>query len=247
MSEGYFRRRLTSGLLFFLVLLVSVLALQLKEIRRAAAEPETACRTVVLDAGHGGRDSGAVGENGVLEKDLNLAVAKELAVLLRAAGVEVVMTRESDRSLYTEAEDIPGKRKYYDLENRRKTAEMHAGALFVSIHMNRFPEKKYKGLQVWCAEDAESRRLAELVSERVRTGLQPDNTRKVKTAGKDIYLLDRASGTAILVECGFLSNPEECALLSEEDYRKELSFLIFCGIMEYLNGAGEAPPVYADK
>ncbi len=247
MSLRFFRRRLTSGLLFFLVLLVSVLVLQLAETRRSAAEPEQTCLTVILDAGHGGRDSGAVGVNGVLEKNLNLAVANQLASFLRAAGIEVVMTREDDRMLYTEEQDIPGKRKYYDLENRRRTAEMHPDALFVSIHMNRFGEEKYKGLQVWCAEDDESRRLASLVSERVRVGLQPENNRKVKTAGKEIYLLDRAAGVAILIECGFLSNSEECALLSDEDYRRELSFLIFCGIMNYLDGASETSLASARK
>ena len=190
--------------------------------------------TVILDAGHGGEDGGAVGVSGVLEKELNLDVACRLATLLSEAGVKVILTRKDDRMLYREGENIPGKRKYYDLKNRIAYAEQDPGALFISIHMNSFSDARYAGLQVWCAETEGSRALAESVAGEVKARLQPNNRRRVKTADGKLFLLSRAPGRAILVECGFLSNREECEMLSTEDYRRELSFAIFCGIMRYL-------------
>ena len=238
MYGSLFRRRIIAAFATALILFCAVMISHISSVRQSTATPEHR-PTVILDAGHGGKDSGAVGVNGVLEKDLNLEVCEALRALLVASGIEVVMTRSDDRMLYTEEQDIPGKRKYYDLENRRKTAEMHPGAVFVSIHMNKFAQERYSGLQVWCADDPESRTLADLITDTVRENLQPDNRREVKTAGQDIYLLHRAVGCAVLVECGFLSNPEECEKLCDEDYRKELSFLLFCAIMNYLDGAAD--------
>ena len=198
--------------------------------------------TVILDAGHGGADGGAVGVNGVAEKDLNLAVAETLAGLLREAGYEVIMTRSDDRLLLGEGEDVKGHRKEYDLKNRLAIAKAHPDAIFVSIHMNTYQASKYSGLQVYYADNTESRRLAYAVQSAVVEGVQPENHRVPHAAGSSIYLLDNAVGTAVLIECGFLSNPEECALLSQKDYRARLSFSIFCGMIEYmkaLEGAGQ--------
>ena len=198
--------------------------------------------TVILDAGHGGADGGAVGVNGVAEKDLNLAVTEALAALLREAGYEVILTRSDDRMLLSDGEDIKGHRKENDLKNRLAIAKAHPEAIFVSIHMNTFSASKYSGLQVYYADNNESRRLAYAVQGAVAEKVQPDNHRVPHVASSSIYLLDNAVGTAVLIECGFLSNPEECALLSQKDYRARLSFSIFCGMIEYmeaLEGAGQ--------
>ena len=189
---------------------------------------------VILDAGHGGEDGGAVGCNGVLEKDLNLSVAFGLAARLREAGVEVILTRAEDALLYGEAGNIKGHRKENDLKNRLAIAEKHPDALFVSIHMNSFSVPKYSGLQVYYAGTEGSCALATCIQRAVRDRLQPENKRSVHAAGSSIYLLDHAVGRAVLVECGFLSNPEECVKLSQKDYQSELCFSIFCGIMEYI-------------
>ncbi len=199
------------------------------------AAPARAAVTVVLDAGHGGEDGGAVGQNGVLEKDLNLRIALMLGEQLEAAGVHVVYTRRDDRLLYTAEQNIPGKRKQYDLRNRLSLARAQEGAVLVSIHMNQFSASRYSGLQVYYATaDERSRALAQCMQETVRRTLQPENRRQIKAGDSSIYLLDRADFPAVLVECGFLSNSEECARLSEEEYDRELSFSLFCAIMEYL-------------
>ncbi len=191
---------------------------------------------VILDAGHGGEDGGAVGDNGVYEKDLNLTLALLLADMLRAADVDVLLTRTEDKLLYREEENIRGHRKEYDLRNRLKIAEGHSGALFISLHMNTFPQKKYSGLQVYYAQRTDgSRALASCIQRAVAATLQPDNDRQIKEADSSIYLLDSAVCRAVLVECGFLSNPVECRLLSEKEYQRRLCFSLFCGIMEYIN------------
>lgn len=192
-------------------------------------------RVVILDAGHGGEDGGTVGVNGVYEKDLNLSVSNILAAMLRSAGVTVIETRTEDRLLYREEENIRGYRKMYDLRNRLAVAQNNPDALFVSLHMNSFSSPQYKGLQVYYADTAGSERLARVIQNGIRTTLQPDNDREVKAAGSGIYLLDRAENTAVLIECGFLSNPEECEKLSSEDYRKQLCFSLFCGIITYID------------
>ena len=185
-------------------------------VQEAGATPRG---QIVLDAGHGGADGGAVGVNGVSEKDLNLAVTLELARLLREAGFEVILTRTDDCLLLYEGQDIAGHRKENDLKNRLAIAKNNPDAIFVSIHMNTFGVSKYSGLQVYYADNTESRRLAYAVQGAVVERLQPDNHRVPHAASSSIYLLENAVGTAVLVECGFLSNPEECALLSQKDNR----------------------------
>ena len=192
--------------------------------------------TIIIDAGHGGEDGGAVGVGGVVEKDLNLDIALRLSDMLRASGIKVIMTRTEDILLYDRNVDYMGRKKILDLRARMEVCQKTPNAIFVSIHMNSFPLEKYSGLQVWCAPDSpDSLSLASSIQSAVRKTLQPENDRRVKTAGSNIYLIHDNPGTAVLIECGFLSNTEECAKLAREEYRKELSFIIFSAIVEHIN------------
>ena len=194
---------------------------------------------IVIDAGHGGEDGGASSAAGVLEKDLNLSVAFALRDLLEAAGVPVVMTRTEDKLLYDRNVDFQGRKKVLDLAARRIVAEKTAAAaaesggtsLFISIHMNAFPAPQYSGMQVWygtghplSAEVAGSIQAAS-------SAIMPDNHRQIKAAGSNIYLLDRIKSPAVLVECGFLSNPAEAERLSREAYRYAVAAVVFAGVM----------------
>ncbi len=195
---------------------------------------EPAERVIIIDAGHGGEDSGAIGANGVLEKNLNLEIAEVLKSELEAKGFTVVMTRTEDKMLYSEEENIKGMRKLSDLKNRVKVAENYPNAIFISIHMNSFGASEYSGLQVYYAEDDNgSMALANSIQSSVKGSLQPENNRVTK-CGKNLYLLEKSPVTSVLVECGFLSNEEECKKLSEKEYQKQLSFAIVCGIIEYI-------------
>lgn len=189
---------------------------------------------IIIDAGHGGEDSGAVGASGVLEKDLNLSVALEMKSALEEKGYTVVMTRTEDKMLYAEGENIKGIRKLSDLKNRCKIAAEYENSIFISVHMNSFGASKYSGLQVYYSHaDEESRALAESIQSKVKADLQPENKRVVKD-GKDIYILEHCPSNTVLVECGFITNSEECEKLSQKEYQKQLSFSIVCGIIEYI-------------
>lgn len=191
--------------------------------------------TIVIDAGHGGEDGGAEG-NGLVEKELNLDVSKRLSSLLRNAGINVVMTREDDVLLYDVNSDYEGKKKYQDVRRRLEIAQSQENPVFVSIHMNYFAQTQYSGLQVWYSKnDARSRILANLVQSNVKSRLQPNNKRNIKEATSAIFLLDNATFPAVLIECGFLSNPEEARALGDENYRQELAKSIYQAIMTFIS------------
>lgn len=199
---------------------------------RVAQAEENVSPVIVLDAGHGGEDGGATGVNGVLEKDLNLTITRTLADLLRVAGYTVVETRTEDRLLC--AEGTPkGHRKTGDLQNRLKFTEEYSNCLFISLHMNTFPNDSCRGTQIWYSQnDERSLSFAQAIQEKIRQELQPSNHRKVKAATSGIYLLRHAKTPAILIECGFLSTRDECEALSGDTYKKELALAIFSAICD---------------
>ena len=197
-------------------------------------------RVIIIDAGHGGEDSGAIGINGVYEKDLNLAISLLIGEELTKMGYTVVYSRTEDKMLYLPEENIKGMRKISDLKNRCKITMQYEDSILISIHMNSFGSSKYSGLQVYYADgNNESRVLATKIQNAVREKLQLENNRQVKN-GKSLYLLENSSGTPVIIECGFLSNQSECQKLSQKEYQKELSFSIICGIIEYINEIDDA-------
>ncbi len=209
------------------------------DLLAASADTVDYSKLIIIDAGHGGEDSGAIGVDGSLEKDLNLEYALEIGRLLEEKGYVTVYTRTDDRLLYKEEENIYGIRKISDLKNRAKIAEKYPESLFLSIHMNSFGASKYSGLQVYYSENNEaSQQIANSIQNKVKDTIQPDNNRVIKN-GKDMYLLENISNPAVLVECGFLTNEEECKKLSEKEYKNQLCFSIVCGIIEYMDKTNE--------
>lgn len=197
-------------------------------------QPEQPAYTVVIDAGHGGEDGGTVGVTGLVEKDLNLDVAKRLSSLLEQNGVRVIMTRTEDVLLYDRNTDYEGRKKVLDLAARQAIGDANPDAIFVSIHANAFSQQQYHGLQIWYSgNNPQSGVLAESIRNETVASLQPDNHRQSKVAGSNIYLLYHLNNPAVLVECGFLSNPAECRALEDEAYRQQLALALCRGIMAY--------------
>ena len=187
---------------------------------------------IILDAGHGGEDGGASGSNGVLEKDLNLALTSSLASLLRLAGYEVLESRTEDKLLYDEGTK-KGHKKQSDLQNRLALTQQNPDSIFISIHMNTFPTADCRGVQVWYSQGNDaSQDWARTVQGTVRTLLQPENNRKPKAATSGIYILRHALTPAILIECGFISTPDECERLCDASYQKALVLTLFSAIDE---------------
>lgn len=201
--------------------------------------PVNVLPTIVIDAGHGGMDGGAVGVHKELEKDINLSIASTLNEMLKAGGYSTVMVREDDRSVHDPQYTSARQQKISDIKNRLKLAEGTADAIFVSIHQNQFGQSKYYGAQMfYSTNNPEGKILAETLRLQFKTLLQPENERETKPAQKNLYILHHATCPAVLVECGFLSNPAEAELLASEDYQRQVAFTIYTGIMNYLqNGA----------
>ena len=235
-------KSLLSNLVFFLTtlsIIVLLIGVQIKyNLKNNGTEQNVEVNsnikklTVIIDAGHGGEDCGAIGKNNVYEKDLNMQISLKLGDYLSSAGYNVVYTRTEDKLLYTEEQNIKGMRKIYDLKNRVEIANSFTDAIFVSIHMNSYGADNCRGLQVYHSDNKSSESLAGLIQRSVINKTQPDNKRQIKL-GKDIFILENSSNPAVLIECGFVSNPNECQKLSEKEYQKELSFAILCGIIEY--------------
>ena len=188
---------------------------------------------IIIDAGHGGEDPGAIGVDGVYEKDLNLQIAMCLGSMLYEQGYAVLYTRTEDKLLYNDDENVKGIRKISDLKNRCKIAAEYPNAIFISIHMNSYGAAQYSGLQVYYSpQNDASMSLAASIQNAVKNNLQNENLRKIK-CGEKIYVLENCENVAVLIECGFLSNAEESKKLSEKEYQKELCSAIICGIIEY--------------
>lgn len=201
--------------------------------------PATTKPLVILDAGHGGMDGGAVG-NGITEKEINLKIAQKTRDLCQLFGFEVIMTRDSDISIHDSDKTTVRSQKNSDLKNRLAIMTEPPGAVVVSIHLNKFPQSYVHGAQVFYApKAADSDVLAEMMQLNFREKLQPGNERKIKKADSALFLLyNNTINPAILVECGFLSNPDEAALLKKEEYQDQIAMTICYTLMKY-NGRGD--------
>ncbi|MBR6790282.1 MAG: N-acetylmuramoyl-L-alanine amidase [Oscillospiraceae bacterium] len=207
----------------------------------AVSSPAAARPVIVIDPGHGGMDGGAIGDGGVVEKDINLAIALQLRDLLRLSGYEVIMTRESDVSIHDEGVTGVREQKRSDIRNRLEIMEKRPDAVVVMIHQNQFSQSKYAGAQMFYGPKVpESRALAERMQAAFRQ-LQPDNKREIKPGTKDVYLLWECENPIVLAECGFISNPEECRLLQTPAYQRKAAFALLMGLLQNETGDTDAP------
>lgn len=186
----------------------------------------TRAAPLILDAGHGGEDGGAVSVTGVPESRVNLEIVQKLRDTLALYGVDPVVLREEDVSLHDPEASTLREKKRSDLKNRVRAVEAVEGGTLLSIHQNSYPGSQYRGAQVFYAPTGGSRELAELLQTALREELQPDNDRQAKPIPESVYLMNHVSCPAVLVECGFLTNPEEEALLRDGDYQKQLATVL---------------------
>ncbi|MDR1240781.1 MAG: N-acetylmuramoyl-L-alanine amidase [Oscillospiraceae bacterium] len=194
--------------------------------------------TLILDAGHGGEDGGAVGAGGVVEKNINLDISLKTKELFEIFGAEVIMTREKDKAIYDGEAKRLRQKKRSDLRNRLKIIEKNSDdkTVFVSIHQNKFPDSKYSGTQIfYSTNNPSSEELALSVREKIVSAIQPENEREIKPATSKIFLLNNAKIPAITVECGFISNEEEAKKLVDENYQSQMAMSIFCGVNNFIN------------
>jgi len=191
-------------------------------------------KTIILDAGHGGIDPGAVSRGGVKEKDITLAIVLYLKEYLAESGATVVMTRIRDEGLYS-PEGSVSQKKTQDLKRRKEVIKDNNGDLFITVHLNSFPQSQYYGAQTFYSKDNSSGKLlAEKIQEELINNLDKENKRTV-LAKDDVYIIKGLDIPTVLVECGFLSNPNEEKLLQKPSYQKKVAWAIYMGIQKYFS------------
>lgn len=191
--------------------------------------------TIILDAGHGNPDGGATGEDGSIESDLNLSLVLKLQTLLESSNCAVVLTRSDENGIYEADSNTIREKKISDMKNRVNIANNSNAEMLVSIHMNKLEQTQYSGWQTFYKnQDENSKKIAETIQLSLNNFLKKENSRTIKSIS-GIYLTKNVDIPLVLVECGFLSNPEENKLLQTDSYQNELAWSIYIGIMDYLN------------
>ena len=195
-------------------------------------EDESSDNIIVLDAGHGGEDGGAVSSSGVVESDINLQFTEKLKDILSLNGYKIVMTREDNSDLADKSIETISGRKKSDMHRRLDIYNSDIKNVAISIHQNIFPADSCKGTQVFYSTQTQlGKVLADNITDTVKKYLQPDNERLSKPTNGSIFLLDNAKIPAVIVECGFLSNSEEIKLLCDKEYQKKFSYCVFLGLL----------------
>lgn len=193
-------------------------------------------KVILIDPGHGGIDGGAKSKTGTIEKDINLQISLKLRDNLEEKGYKVYMTRENDEGLYKKGNTVKEKKRE-DLNKRVEMKKETECDIFVSIHQNMFPQSKCYGAQVWYASNENSYNLATVVQESIKQSVKDNNKRVAKPAAEAYLILrDKHEGASILVECGFLSNPEEESRLKSDEHQDLIVEGISDGIDKYFDG-----------
>lgn len=192
-------------------------------------------KVVILDPGHGGEDPGAVSDKlGIKEKEVNLYIAGEVKKLLEANGYKVIMTRTEDFLEYDETANSNTAKRRQDLVRRKQIMDAPGTDIVVSIHLNKFPDAKYKGAQVFFPKNSKSsQKLAMSLQGALIENVDKDNSREALVKKEEIIILKNLKTTTAIVECGFLSNEEEEGKLGEKEYRDKIAKAIKIGIDGY--------------
>lgn len=192
-------------------------------------------KIIVIDPGHGGVDPGAVSKNGIKEDDINLKIALNLKRLIEQSGGVVIMTRETDKGLYTSKSNTLRQMKTEDLHNRKQLIEDSGSQVFISIHLNSFIRPSYYGAQTFYKKGSkDSEHFALIIQKELKNILDKENNRQPQDRD-DVFLLNEVTIPSVLVECGFLSNSKEEQLLIDETYQEKIAWSIYIGVMNYFS------------
>lgn len=203
------------------------------------AETEEPGSIYIVDPGHGGEDGGAVGSDGTVESGVNLGIALRLNDLLRFCGQETQMTRREDVSIYSDGAATLREKKVSDLKNRVSLVNRTPGAILVSIHQNKLPEApRVHGAQVFYNGVEGAQTAASRVQTALNKIVNTEKGKESKQIANTIYLMKNITAPGILIECGFLSNPEETEALRQPEYQIRLAAAIASGLL----GEAETPP-----
>lgn len=219
----------------------ALLAIACSSVNIPTSETIALEKAVIIDAGHGDPDGGALGSDGTREAELNLAVAQRLAQLFAEADTQVIMTRTTSEGIHDKELVGISAQKKSDMRRRREIQQSMDGALFISIHMNYFSDSKYYGAQVvYDGQSDTSKRLAECIQASLKEHVDEENNREAMKSNGKLFLLKSPSVPSVIVECGFMSNANELAMLKSEEYQDRLAKAIYIGAQNYLNSCNIA-------
>jgi N-acetylmuramoyl-L-alanine amidase len=230
-------RKLTPGAMIPVYLAVCAAILALTSVGNRAvtviamSAPLPDRHSIIIDAGHGDPDGGAVSCTGVFESCINLQISRRLCDLFRFLGYDTQLTRETDSSVYTQGNTI-GEKKISDLKERVRIVNETENAILISIHQNTFSDSRYGGAQVFYGPKGESKQLANLLQSTLVQTINTGSNRKSKPAD-GVYLMEHIEKTGVLIECGFLSNPEECSQLCDDSYQRKIAYMIYLSLLDF--------------
>lgn len=231
-------RYITIYLLLTLLLfgvIIFIIAYKSKPLEKCVGTVSISTPRVILDAGHGGIDSGAVSLNGTEEAGINLLIAQKTDALMSFLGIYSVMTRSDEGSLNFDPTKSVRENKNADLNERLKLSRLYSNCDYLSIHLNKFDQSKYFGAQVfYSSNNSMSLALAESLQNSFISYLDGSNTRKAKKSPENVYLMNKIMSPAVTIECGFLSNPKEEEKLSQDEYQTHISISITKGYIDYI-------------
>lgn len=192
-------------------------------------------RIIVLDSGHGGMDGGCSTADGIPEKGINLNIMLTVRDMCRLYGFDTVCTRERDISIHDSGVTGIRNQKISDMENRLELFNRYPDAICLSIHQNTYTDPGFSGAQMfYSSANPESERFASVLQNLFVKNLQPDNTRETKLCGNELYLCYYCNNPAVMAECGFLSNPQEAAELTDKAYQQKVAYTLFNGLNEFI-------------
>lgn len=231
----FFRRFLIAVISFSLILFSIYLTHSFSYKSELTLSEKYSFPIIVIDAGHGGIDSGTSSDNGIPEKNINLSISKKLNEIVMLMGYQTKLTRTEDKLIGEGEYTTIRSAKQADIAKRLQMVETLENCVLISVHQNHFHQSKYSGFQVFYNNNHNQNKiLAETLQKTIVTHLQPDNTRTIKTIGAEIYLLYHCTKPAMMVECGFLSNPKEVSLLINDAYQNAMAYTIAKGIDDAL-------------
>ncbi len=240
-----FKKKDLFGVLFIVSLTLSILAAIIfiiaynsRPLQSSVVLTDVSRAVVILDAGHGGADGGAVSLNNVPEAQINLKITFKIRDFMGFLGIPAALTRDSEGSLDYDPGKTLRENKSADIKARLRMSQNMPLCDFLSIHLNKFGQSKYYGAQVFYGDkNADSQRLADTIQSALREYLDKDNERQAKPAPKTVFLMKNIEAPTVTVECGFLSNPEEEARLVSDEYQTMVAIAVTKGYTEYLRSS----------
>jgi len=229
-------KKLLSGMILMIILAVLCVGIFGNGHSGEEAQPvfSRELPVLIIDAGHGGADGGTSSADGLLESKINLEISLKLDALAHFCGVDTVMTRTTEEIDYPAEADTIAKQKVYDQKKRVEQINSYPDGILISIHQNYYPDSRPNGAQVLFGHTTDSQTFGTLLHENLVSCLDPSNRRVAAQIDDSIYLMRNVNCTSVLVECGFLSNPEESARLNTEEYQRKISVVLLSSYLEYV-------------